>query len=133
MDDEVLTAEELNVFLSGNLRETMPAKATVSTSYFTVSGANEISERTPGRGHDDRLGTRTSTSYGDLTVEDDDGSFSVAGPRVTVNVHEDSEQVDVTLQWAGGVTSAHRLRRPVARYDQLSTYPDLLAHIDGLR
>jgi hypothetical protein len=53
--------------------------------------------------------------------------------RVTVNVHEDSEQVDVTLQWAGGVPSAHRLRRPVARYDQRSTYPDLWAHIDGLR
>jgi hypothetical protein len=53
--------------------------------------------------------------------------------RVTVNVHEDSEQVEVTLQWAGGVTSAHHLRRPVARYDQLSTYPDLLAHSDGLR
>src|SRR5207245_10805421 len=53
--------------------------------------------------------------------------------RVTVEVHADSEQVDVTLQWAGGVTSAHRLRRPVARYDQLSTYPDLLAYIDGLR
>ena len=53
--------------------------------------------------------------------------------RVTVDVHDDSEQVDVTLQWAGGVTSAHRLRRPVARYDQLSNVTDLLARIDGLR
>jgi hypothetical protein len=53
--------------------------------------------------------------------------------RVTVNVHEDREPVDVTWQGAGGVTSTHRLRRPVARYDQLSTYPDRLAHIDGLR
>ena len=53
--------------------------------------------------------------------------------RVTVDVHEDSEQVDVTLQWAGGVTSTHRLRRPVARYDQLSNSPALLARIDGLR
>jgi len=52
---------------------------------------------------------------------------------VTVEVHDDSEQVDVTVQWAGGVISAHRLRRPVARYDQLSNDRDLLAHIDGLR
>jgi hypothetical protein len=53
--------------------------------------------------------------------------------RVTVDVHEASAQVDVTWQWAGGVTSAHRLRRPVARDDQLATAPDLLAPIDGLR
>ena len=53
--------------------------------------------------------------------------------RVTVNGHEDSEQGDGTLQWAGGVTRTHRLRRPVARYDQLSTYPELGAHIAGLR
>ena len=31
------------------------------------------------------------------------------------------------------MTSAHRVIRPVARYDQLSTYPDLLASIDWLR
>jgi hypothetical protein len=40
--------------------------------------------------------------------------------RITVDVRDDSEQVEVTIHWAGGVTSAHRLRRPVARYDQLS-------------
>src|SRR5256886_6689446 len=52
---------------------------------------------------------------------------------VNFKVTATSDQVDVTLQWAGGMTSVHRLRRPVARYDQLSNYPDLLAHIDGLR
>jgi hypothetical protein len=53
--------------------------------------------------------------------------------RVTVDVHEDSEQVEVTMQWAGGVTRTHRLRRPVARYDQLSNATALLARMDGLR
>jgi hypothetical protein len=53
--------------------------------------------------------------------------------RVTVDVHEDSEQVDVRIHWAGGVTSAHRVRRPVARYDQLSNATALVARIDGLR
>jgi hypothetical protein len=69
----------------------------------------------------------------ETTAQDRQEIVRVLVERVTVNVHEDSEQVEVTLQWAGGVTSAHRLRRPVARYDQLSNYPDLLAHIDGLR
>ena len=53
--------------------------------------------------------------------------------RVTVKGHEDSEQVEVTLQGAGGVTSPQRLRRPVARDDQLANSPDLVAHIAGLR
>lgn len=53
--------------------------------------------------------------------------------RVTVDVHEDSAQVEVTIQWAGGVTSAHGLRRPVARDDQLATVMALVARIDGLR
>jgi Recombinase/Recombinase zinc beta ribbon domain len=53
--------------------------------------------------------------------------------RVTIDVQGDSEQVEVTLQWAGGISSVHRLRRPVARYEQLSNHPELLARIDGLR
>ena len=53
--------------------------------------------------------------------------------QVSVDVQGDSEQVDVTLHWAGGVQSQHRVIRPVARYEQLSTYPKLLARIDQLR
>ena len=69
----------------------------------------------------------------ETTAQDRQEIVRLLVERVTVNVHEDSEQVEVTLQWAGGVTSAHHLRRPVARYDQLSTYPARLAHIAGLR
>jgi hypothetical protein len=53
--------------------------------------------------------------------------------RVIVEVHDDSEQVEVTLHWAGGATSSHRLRRPVARDAQLSSSPILVARIDDLR
>jgi DNA invertase Pin-like site-specific DNA recombinase len=53
--------------------------------------------------------------------------------RVTIEVQGDSDQVDVTLHWAGGVTSQHRVIRPVARYEQLSTYAELMARIDTLR
>jgi hypothetical protein len=53
--------------------------------------------------------------------------------QVLVEVQGDSELVDVTLRWSGGVESQHRVSRPVARYEQLSTYPRLLARIDTLR
>lgn len=53
--------------------------------------------------------------------------------RVIIDIQGDSEHVEVTLYWAGGAHSTHRLRRPVARYEQLSNYPELLARIDSLR
>lgn len=51
--------------------------------------------------------------------------------RVTIDVQGDSAQVAVTLQGAGGISSGHRLRRPVARYEQLSHSPELWARIEG--
>src|SRR5205823_7017869 len=53
--------------------------------------------------------------------------------RGTVDGHEDREQVAVTIPWAGGVTSTHRVRRPVARDDQLATATALVTRMDGLR
>ena len=51
----------------------------------------------------------------------------------TVEVQGDTAQVDVTRHWAGGGESRQRGMRPVARYEQLSTYPRLLARIETLR
>jgi len=70
---------------------------------------------------------------GDPTPQDRQAIVRVLVERVTVEVHAESAEVEVTLPWAGGMTSAHRVRRPVARYAQLSTSPDLVARIDGLR
>ncbi len=53
--------------------------------------------------------------------------------RVVVDVQGASERVTVTVTWAGGFTSAHELRRPVQRYEQLADYERLLARIDELR
>lgn len=52
--------------------------------------------------------------------------------KVTVGVVGDSELVDVTVCWAGGHTTAGRIRRPVAKLDQLSYYPQLVARIREL-
>jgi hypothetical protein len=54
--------------------------------------------------------------------------------QATVTVPPDgSQHLDVTIQWAGGFASHHALVRPVARYDQLDNYPQLVARILQLR
>jgi DNA invertase Pin-like site-specific DNA recombinase len=49
--------------------------------------------------------------------------------RVTVMVDKDSDNVDVRLHWAGGLTSTHQLTRPVSRYDQQTNYPRLVQRL----
>jgi DNA invertase Pin-like site-specific DNA recombinase len=52
--------------------------------------------------------------------------------KVAVAVVGDTEQVDVSVTWAGGHTSTGRIVRPVARLEQLSYYPALLARVRAL-
>jgi DNA invertase Pin-like site-specific DNA recombinase len=51
---------------------------------------------------------------------------------ITVTVAGTSELVDVTITWAGGHQSTGQAVRPVARLDQLSYYPALLARVTEL-
>jgi DNA invertase Pin-like site-specific DNA recombinase len=51
---------------------------------------------------------------------------------ITVAVAGDSELVDVTITWAGGHQTSGQAVRPVARLDQLSYFPALLARVTGL-
>ena len=67
------------------------------------------------------------------TAEDRQEIVRMLLERVVVDVQGDSEQLEVTLHWAGGFSSCHRLIRPVARYQQLSNYRELLQRIDSLR
>ena len=53
--------------------------------------------------------------------------------EVVVAVQGDSERVEVTIAWAGGVRSRHELVRPVQRYEQLAAYPNLIKRIAELR
>ena len=53
--------------------------------------------------------------------------------RVVVAVQGDSELVDVSVEWVGGYASQHQLVRPVARYEQLHHYRELLARAVQLR
>jgi DNA invertase Pin-like site-specific DNA recombinase len=47
--------------------------------------------------------------------------------RVTVAVAKGSNEVTVSIGWAGGQTSEHEVTRPVSRYDQLADYDGLVA------
>ena len=51
---------------------------------------------------------------------------------ITATVMGDSELVDVTITWAGGHQTTGQAVRPVARLDQLSYYPALLARVTQL-
>jgi len=51
---------------------------------------------------------------------------------ITVSVVGDSELADVTITWAGGHQTTGQAVRPVARLDQLSYYPALLARVTEL-
>jgi DNA invertase Pin-like site-specific DNA recombinase len=52
--------------------------------------------------------------------------------KITVAVVGDSELVDVTITWAGGHETTGQAVRPVARLDQLSYYPRLIARVREL-
>ena len=51
---------------------------------------------------------------------------------ITATVIGNSELVDVAITWAGGHQTTGQAVRPVARLDQLSYYPALLARVTEL-
>jgi hypothetical protein len=53
--------------------------------------------------------------------------------EVVVTVRGESEWVDVTISWAGGIISRHELVRPVQRDQQMADDERLLNRIDALR
>jgi hypothetical protein len=52
--------------------------------------------------------------------------------KVVVTPQAHDETVDVAIQFAGGYVSHHQLQRPVARYEQLHDFDQLLDRIKGL-
>jgi hypothetical protein len=52
--------------------------------------------------------------------------------QVTITVAGTSEHVTVTIDWAGGHTTRGQTIRPVARLDQLSSYPQLVERVRQL-
>lgn len=53
--------------------------------------------------------------------------------KVTVTAPSNSHHMDVTIKWSGGFMSAHTLVRPVARYEQLDNYQELISRILELK
>ncbi len=51
---------------------------------------------------------------------------------VIVTVQGETERVDVRIHWMGGRQTSATIKRPVARLDQLSYYPELMARVTDL-
>jgi DNA invertase Pin-like site-specific DNA recombinase len=66
------------------------------------------------------------------TAEDRQAIVRQLVERVVVTVQGESERVDVQIHWRGGTGTRFCLVRPVARLDQLSYYPQLLARSRAL-
>jgi DNA invertase Pin-like site-specific DNA recombinase len=49
--------------------------------------------------------------------------------KVVVTIADNTQHVDLTVHWAGGFTNQHALIRPVAKYEQLDNYHELMARI----
>jgi hypothetical protein len=43
--------------------------------------------------------------------------------RVTVTMPGDAQNVGVRIQWIGGMSTEHAIRRPISRYERLSDFP----------
>ena len=53
--------------------------------------------------------------------------------RIELNITGDTEQTEITITWAGGLTSSHRLSRTVISYSQRSDLDQLIARMTQLR
>jgi len=66
------------------------------------------------------------------TAQDRKAMVRTIVDRVVVNVHENTEHVDVTIRWAGGFVSQHEILRPVREYSQLRDFDRLIQRIREL-
>ena len=66
------------------------------------------------------------------TAADRKGIIRQLVERVVVTVHGETERVGVEVHWIGGHSTQTTLVRPVARWEQLSYYTELLARIAAL-
>jgi hypothetical protein len=66
------------------------------------------------------------------TISDRKDLLRLMIEKITIDVIGDTEHVDVRIVWAGGHITGDRIVRPVARLDQLSYYPTLVARARAL-
>jgi DNA invertase Pin-like site-specific DNA recombinase len=53
--------------------------------------------------------------------------------RISVTIRGETEWVDVTIRWAGGMESQHAIQRTVQKYEQLNNYKELRDRMLELR
>ena len=58
----------------------------------------------------------------DVTVQDRQTIIRCLVERITAAVRGETEWVNVTIRWFGGLETRYEIRRPVKKYEQLSNY-----------
>jgi Recombinase len=53
--------------------------------------------------------------------------------RVVVHIRPDSQRVEVTISWRGGLMTHYEIERSVSRYESLSDYDRLMDRVFELR
>jgi hypothetical protein len=71
-------------------------------------------------------------SAADTTAADRKQIVRCLVERVVVVADKSSELNDVTIVWKGGLTTQHKVARPVGRYEQLKEYPRLTERLKEL-
>jgi hypothetical protein len=104
----ILTAAQVNTFIRDNLRETMPAKASLVSSIFATSGFNEVAQRTPDAYSDNTSAEVTTTSFGDPSTGPagpsapmQTGVSAIVGYRVAVRVPSATARVEAAYAISG--------------------------------
>ena len=69
----------------------------------------------------------------DVTIQDRQTIIRCLVERITAAVRGDTEWVEVTIRWFGGLATRYEIRRPVKKYEQLSNYRALRARMVELR
>ena len=53
--------------------------------------------------------------------------------RVEIDISAEEQRMDVTFRWAGGFESRHEIHRPVAAYEELDNFDQLLVRLGEMR
>lgn len=95
IENDVLTAEDLNIYLSENMRQMAANKMTQHGSFPMVTDLHTVTERIVKHAFDPERGFREDDDYGDLV--DSFGIPIMPGPSVTVEVSS-----QMVILWGAG-------------------------------
>lgn len=121
--------------LEASWEERLRAKRLLEEEYhrFSAERPRVITDEERRRIHDAAADIPAIWAASTTTNSDRKAILRLLVERVTVEVLKDSEEVDLTIEWAGGHETSTWIKRPVGRLTDLKKHEELLARIVALR